>query len=105
MNKTVFVFGMVLLLAACSPVSKQAKQDLAKPINCATAKGDIRALKAEKVHVGGEIAAGVTAIVPVSLVVNTATGNEGTNVKVATGEYNNMIDMKISEIMQLCGME
>jgi hypothetical protein len=105
MKKTVLVVGLVFLMAACSPVSKQAKQDLAKPVNCATAEGDIRALNSEKAHVGREIAAGVTAIVPVGLVVNTATGSEGDHLKVATGEYNTMIDKKIAEIKQQCGMK
>ncbi len=100
MKKAALLIGIIFLMAACSPVSKQAKQDLAKPINCATAAGDIRALNSEKENVGREIAAGVTAIVPVGLVLNTATGNEGTNLKVATGEYNKMIDKKIAEIKQ-----
>jgi hypothetical protein len=106
MKKAFLVVGLVFFMAsACSPISKQAKQDLAKPINCATAEGDIRALNSEKVHVGREIAAGVTAIVPIGLVVNTATGKEGEHFKVATGEYNTMIDKKIAEIKQQCGME
>jgi hypothetical protein len=106
MNKTTLVVGLFfLLLTSCSPVSKQAQQDLDKPINCATAKGDIRALQAEKVNVGREIAAGVTSIVPISLVVNTATGNEKKNLQVATGDYNMMIDKKIAEIKQSCGIE
>ena len=78
MKKAALLVGILFFMAACSPVSKQAKQDLAKPINCATAEGDIRALNSEKENVGREIAAGVTAIVPVGLVLNTATGNEGT---------------------------
>ncbi|MGD9949622.1 MAG: hypothetical protein AB7U29_14250 [Desulfobulbus sp.] len=105
MKKTALLIGILFLMAACSPVSKQTKQDLAKPINCATAAGDIRALNSEKENVGREIAAGVTAIVPVGLVLNTATGNEGTNLKVATGEYNTMIDKKIAEIKRQCGTE
>lgn len=105
MKKTVGLLGVMVLVAACSAVSKQAQQDLAKPINCATAQGDIRVLQSEKEHLGRQIAAGVTSIVPISLVVNTATGNEKTNIQVATGEYNTMIDMKISEIRQLCGLE
>ena len=105
MIKTVVLLGVLVLAAACSAVSKQAQQDLAKPINCATAQGDIRVLQSEKEHLGRQIAAGVTSIVPISLVVNTATGNEKTNIQVATNEYNTMIDMKISEIRQLCGLE
>jgi len=104
MKKTLLVIGMICLMAACSPVSKQAKQDLAKPVNCATAEGDIRALNSEKTHVAGEIAAGISSIVPIGLVANTVTGNEGTNIKVATGDYNKMIDKKIAEIKQQCGL-
>ncbi len=105
MKNAALLVGLIFIMAACSPVSKQAKQDLAKPINCATAEGDIRALNSEKVNVAREIAAGVTAIVPVGLVVNTATGKEGDHFKVATGEYNTMIDKKIAEIKQQCGMK
>jgi hypothetical protein len=48
---------MILLMAACSPISKQAQRDIAKPVNCATAEGDIRALNSEKKHVAGQIVA------------------------------------------------
>ena len=104
MKKTLLVIGMIFLMAACSPVSKQAQQDLAKPVNCATAEGDIRVLNSEKENVGREIAAGVSSIVPVALVANTVTGNEKTNIEVATGDYNKMIDKKIAEIKKECGM-
>lgn len=105
MKKIALVIGIIFLLAACSPVSKQAKQDLAKPVNCATAEGDIRALNSEKENVGREIAAGVTAIVPIGLVLNAATGNEKAHYQVATGEYNTMLDKKIAEIKQQCGIK
>ena len=32
-------------------------------------------------------------------------GTEGTKLKVATGEYNRMIDARIAEIKQTCGVE
>ncbi len=105
MKKIVLVIGMIFLLAACSPVSKQTTQDLAKPVNCATAEGDIRALNSEKENVGREIAAGVTAIVPIGLVLNTVSGNEKAHYQVATGEYNTMLDKKIAEIKHQCGIK
>ncbi len=94
----------MLIIVGCSPVSKGAKKDIVKPVSCATAEGDIRSLQAEKAHVGKKIAAGVTAIVPIGLVVNVVTGTEGEHFKVATGEYNKMIDQKIAEIKLQCGM-
>jgi hypothetical protein len=50
------------------------------------------------VHVAKEIGDGVTAIVPISLVVNVVMGTEGQHCKVATGQYNKMLDQKIAEI-------
>jgi outer membrane murein-binding lipoprotein Lpp len=97
--------GLLLVLAGCSsPISKQAKEDLAKPVSCGNAKADIRSLNAEKAHVGSQTAAGVKAIIPISLVVNVASGTEGDQAKIASGEYNKMIDKKIAEIKSECGM-
>lgn len=76
-----------------------------KPVNCATAEGDIRALKSEKVHAAEQLAAGVSAITPIGLIAGVATGTEGTKAKVATGEYNKMLDKKIAEIKQECGIQ
>ena len=71
---TVFFF---VLISACSPMTQQAQQDLQKPINCATAEGDIRVLQSEKAHVGQQIISGVTAVVPASAVIGVVTGTEG----------------------------
>lgn len=104
MKHWVCILGALVLMAACSPVSKEAKQDMAQPVNCATAPADLRALKAEKAHVGKQIVSGVTAIVPVSLVVNLVKGTEKEHFTVATGDYNDMLDKKIKEIKTTCGL-
>ena len=103
--KKVFCYLILSIsVVACSPVSKDAKEDLAQPVNCATAPADLRALESEKAHVGKQIAAGVTSIVPVSLVVNIVKGTEKEHVQVATGKYNDMLDEKIAEIKSTCGL-
>jgi hypothetical protein len=100
------IAAFFLVMTGCSsPISKQAKQDLSRPVNCATAEGDIRSLNAEKTHASSQLAAGIKAIVPVSLIMNTASGTEGDQAKVATGEYNKMIDKKIAEIKQKCEIQ
>jgi hypothetical protein len=83
---------------ACSPISQQAREDLAKPINCSTGRDDIRVLHSEKAHVASQILAGVTAIQPASAVLSVATGTEKDKLEVASGEYNRMIDDKIATI-------
>ena len=104
MKKMFCYLILSIIVVACAPVSKDAKEDLAQPVNCATAPADLRALESEKAHVGKQIASGVTAIVPVSLVVNIATGTEKEHFKVATGKYNDMLDDKMAEIKSTCGL-
>jgi hypothetical protein len=76
----------------------------AMPVNCATAEGDMRVLRAEKANLAQEIAMGVTAIVPIGLVIGLVTFTEGEKLKVATGEYNQALDRKILEIQTQCGL-
>ena len=104
-NLFVLLFIAPVLMAGCaSPMSKESKQDLAKPVNCATAEADMRVLHAEKAHLGKEIKAGATAIIPIGLVAHLFKHTEGETLKVATGEYNKAIDKKITEIKTQCGI-
>ena len=109
MKKTAMLITAILLSAlltscASKETVKEGQADAKKPVNCATAEGDIRVLKSEKVHTSQQVAAGVTAIVPVGLVVNVVKGTEGSQAKVATGDYNKMLDDKIAEIKKECGV-
>jgi len=101
----VLVLSLVMTMASCAMQQKKVEKEMTQPINCATAEGDLRALEKEKAHVGEQIAEGVTAIVPMSLVVGVLTGTEGTKMEVATGEYNKMIDKRIAEIKAKCGVQ
>jgi len=104
MNRSVLAVGLTVLVAACSPISKEAKQELGKPVSCATAQGDLRILESEKSHVAGQAADGVMAVAPAGLVLGVVTGTEGDKLEVATGEYNKKIDAKIAEIKSTCGL-
>ena len=99
-----FSICALVLGAACAPISNQAKEDLAQPVNCATAEGDIRILEHEKAHVAAEAANGVTAIAPAGAVMGIVTGTEGDKLRVATGDYDRKIDKKIAEIKRTCGL-
>lgn len=74
------------------------------PVNCATADGDLRVLRAEKANVAQQLLEGATAIYPAGAVVGMLTGVEGTKISVATGEYNAAIDAPIAQIRQKCGL-
>lgn len=101
----VLVVCLALTMASCAMQQKKVEKEMEQPINCATAEGDLRALEKEKAHVGEQIAEGVTAIVPMSLVVGVLTGTESTKFEVATGDYNKMIDKRIAEIKAQCNIQ
>ena len=93
------------LAAGCATEYKKNEANLDKPpINCFTAEGDIRVLQSEKANVAQQMAAGIAAIVPTSIVVGLMTGTEGTKAQVESGEYNRKIDARIAEIKSACGL-
>jgi hypothetical protein len=98
--------AMTVFLAGCAMKFKDEEKAIKnEQVNCATADGDMRVLQSEKSHVAQQIALGVTAIYPAGALIGLLTGTEGTKLKVATGEYNKMIDQKIAEIKATCGLE
>ena len=104
-SKCLAIVAAFALLPACAHEYKENLEATKQPINCATAEGDLRVLEGEKANLAEQIAMGVTAIVPIGLVVGVVTMTEGTKFKVATGEYNTMIDARIAEIKSTCGVQ
>ena len=101
---TRLVFGLVLLAGCAMEFKKDEKAAEAEKVNCATARGDIRVLQAEKANVAEQIAMGVTAIYPAAFVIGLLTRTEDTKYQVAIGEYNKMLDAKIAQIKTTCGI-
>jgi hypothetical protein len=95
--------GLTAFISGCySPEKKMREETMAAPVNCATADGDIRVLEEEKKTTAQRIAAGVKSIVPIGLVAGLVSGQAGTKYRIATGDYNDMLDKKIAEIKQQC---
>ncbi|MHC4758092.1 MAG: hypothetical protein ACYTE8_05520 [Planctomycetota bacterium] len=101
----ILAIGLLIVLCGCGGKYKKVEESLDAPINCATAEGDIRMLQHEKTHTADQIAAGVSSISPAGAVIGLVTGTEGASLKVTTGEYNKMIDKRIAEIKEHCGIE
>ncbi len=55
--------GLVFALG-CRAIPKEAKMELAKPVNCDTAQEDLRILRAEHASVAKMFLEGVTAVAP-----------------------------------------
>lgn len=105
-NLTKMAYGLAIaaFAAGCAAQYQANEAALQQPINCATAEGDIRVLQGEKTNAVQQAAAGATAIAPAGVVMGLVTGTENTKLQVATGQYNIMIDNKISAIRRTCGM-
>ncbi len=108
-NKTIVVTVALLVgLTGCvSEYKKEEKEEKSAktmPVNCATAEGDIRSLNAEKANAAKEAAAGVTAIVPVGLVVGLVTGTEGQKIQLADGSYDKALNAAITRIKTTCNI-
>jgi len=103
MYKFIPIIGITILVAACSSsISRQAKEDLARPINCDTAEEDIRTLESEKASVAKRSLQGITAVAPAGAVIGILTLTEKEKLEVASGVYNQKIDEKIAEIKREC---
>jgi hypothetical protein len=99
------VLGVATLAGGCAMQDKKNEQHAeSMPINCATSEGDIRMLEGEKASTAQKVGAGISMVAPVGLVVGLVTSTEGTKYQVTTGEYNTMLDKKIAEIKQTCGV-
>ena len=106
MRTSATLLATALVLAACGSAEKFSKtdQDVAQPVNCATAEGDMRVLESEKAHVEQEMANGVFVVVPAAIVVGVASGTQEDRLEIAGGEYNAKIDAKVAEIKTTCGL-
>ena len=93
-------------LTACAMQQKEVAASLENsgPVNCATAEGDVRVLEGEKAHVAQRIIEGVTALAPAGAAMGILTQTEGTKLRVATGIYNDMIEKRIAQIKEECGI-
>ena len=106
MYKFIPIICLTILVAACSgSISRQAEEDLAKPVDCSTAREDIRTLESEKASVLKQAASGVTAVTPAGAAIGILTLSEKEKLEVGTGAYNRKIDAKIAEIKRECGIE
>lgn len=106
MKRSLTTMPLVLaaVLAACAPISQEAKDELKKPVDCRTAEGDLRVLKQEKASVAKQVLDGVTSMVPAGMIIGAVRGDAGDKLTVATGDYNKAIDAKIAKIKSTCGL-
>lgn len=112
MKKFNVVIAACCLFAFFPGCGLKMKKDVARieavknqPVNCQTAEHDIKVLEDEKANVAKQVVAGVTSILPPSLVMGILTGSAGAKYKIAVGRYNKMIDARIAKIKQECNIK
>ncbi len=104
MKVLVLVVLLALMLSACAQREKRVKNylEIDPPVNCVKADRHLRALKKEKKNMWERVFTGITTITPFGLVASILTGTTVTKYKVATGDYNNMIDGRIARVRDEC---
>ena len=96
---------LVCSLAGCQAIPKEAKIELAKPVDCSTAPQDLAILENEHASVAKMFFDGVTAVAPAGAVLSILTLQEKDKLEIAVGEYNHKLKRKIEEIKTTCGLE
>ena len=104
MAKFIPLFVSMALLAACSSISDDARQALAAPVNCDTARQDIALLESERASNAERIGAGIRTVSLIGAVAGLLWGDMQDRASVTTGEYNQLIDFKIEDIRRTCGI-
>ena len=97
----VFAF---LALGCARSISPEAKEQIAKPVNCDTARQDIAALDAEKASVAKQVSSGVRSVAPPAAIAGILRGDTKDRARVATGAYNRELEAKVNEIKRECGL-
>ena len=106
MKQVALVILLSFVITGCAIQRKQVEEDISESpaVNCASAQNDLKVLDDEKVSLVGQVASGVTMVAPVGIVIGILTGTMGTKFRVTTGEYNDMLDKRIAQIKQRCGL-
>ncbi len=104
MNKSIVAVSFSAMLIATLSSGARA-QDAA--VNCDTAQQDIAHLQHEKKSTDDRVVKGVMSIMPISLVLNTASSaaDSGSQKEMDIKKYNEKITQRIAEIKQTCGIE
>ncbi|MFN8390131.1 MAG: hypothetical protein U0136_07580 [Bdellovibrionota bacterium] len=114
LKRNLAVVAMVLLTTGCSDrknlsplpsVSTEAKAALNAPVNCSTARQDLKVLEDEEASVAKQILAGVRSVMPIAAAAGLLMGDYRDRASVATGQYNADLEAKQNQIKQQCGIK
>ena len=98
---------IIFFLAGCASAVKRhevANIQLNQGVNCTTAKQDIAALRMEKTTASEKLANGIASVLPTSVIFNLIIGEFSSRKAIATGEFDQMLYMKIAAIEKQCFM-
>jgi len=94
--KTFTILALSLAAATMTP-------GIAGAYDCANAPDDIKRLQAEKDSTAARAAKGITAILPIGIVMHTVEGNEQQSLdEMGTDEHNQQLDVRIAQIKSTC---
>lgn len=95
--------AIIIVLASCAQRTSTNEIKRTRP-DCSRAQEQLKMLDAEMVATHERVISGVSSVAPSLAVINILTGNYKTNVEVATGQYEKVLDQKINEIKTTCNL-
>ena len=104
--KYLLLLFLSLLMGCSSAVDRHSivQTQIDQEVNCETAMKDIVMLKEEKASTQEKLANGIATVLPTSAVFNILTGEFSKRRAIATGEFDQMLYMKIDMIELECGL-
>ncbi|WP_395338256.1 hypothetical protein PN836_011070 [Ningiella sp. W23] len=96
---------IIMLLGACSSAidrHEQANLVLNQNVDCSMAESHIEMLKKERTSTSEKIANNVATILPTTAILNLLSGEYGSRRAIASGDFDQMLYMKIDSINKEC---
>ncbi|MFT6270019.1 MAG: hypothetical protein ACJAVV_002847 [Alphaproteobacteria bacterium] len=105
-KKSLLLMSIFLFFGCTSAVDRHStvRIQLDQKVNCKSAVKDIAMLKEEKASTQEKLANGIATVLPTSVVFNLLTGEFTKRRSIATGEFDQMLYMKIDMIESECGL-
>lgn len=103
--KILVIVGLIVITSGCASAIDRhqvLQTELDMPIDCEHAQEQINQLQKNYVSSGEQLANGIASILPTAAILNLISGEYSSRWKLANGEYNDRLIMRIEDIEKEC---
>lgn len=96
--------GALFAFSGCTPIGPSAKEELWRPVNCHNANINVFVLNSQRVGAVEQAASAISVVLPPVILADLVRGEYGDRLLVASGQYNQMIEVKAAQYAKNCGV-